>query len=258
MTLTAVLAIAYRDLMKFLRDPARIVSTIILPLLLIGALGGTFQANLGTGIGYDFLTFTFTGVLAQTLFMSATQGVVSLIEDRQNDFSQEMFVSPVSRYAIIFGKILGESLVALPQGAAIVVFGLLIGVPLSVSQVLSLVVVAVAASLFGGAFGVVVLSNLNSSSAANNVFTFIMLPQYFLAGVFNPVKVLPWYLDILSRLSPMRYAVDLTRGVFYAGQPDYSKVILDTPFLNGLVMAVMFVAFLVVGTWIFVRREQNR
>lgn len=258
MTASAILAISYRDLMKFLRDPARIVSTLILPLLMIGALGGSLQANLGSGAGYDFLTFTFTGVLAQTLFMSATQGVVSLIEDRENDFSQEMFVSPVSRYAIVFGKILGESLVALPQGAAIVAFGLLIGVPLSALQIVSLALVAVAVSLFGGAFGVLVLSNLRSQSAANNVFTFIMLPQFFLAGVFSPIQVLPWYLDILSRLSPMRYAVDLARGVYYAGQPDYSKVILGEPLVNILVMAVLFAIFLVAGTVLFVRREQNR
>lgn len=258
MTASAILAISYRDLMKFLRDPARIVSTLILPLLMIGALGGSLQANLGSGAGYDFLTFTFTGVLAQTLFMSATQGVVSLIEDRASDFSQEMFVSPVSRYAIVFGKILGESLVALLQGAAIVVFGLLIGVPLSALQIVGLALVAVAVSLFGGAFGVLVLSNLNSQSAANNVFTFIMLPQFFLAGVFSPIQVLPWYLDILSRLSPMRYAVDLARGVYYAGQPDYSKVILGEPLVNILVMAVLFAIFLVAGTVLFVRREQNR
>ena len=258
MTASAILAISYRDLMKFLRDPARIISTLILPLLMIGALGGSLQANLGSGAGYDFLTFTFSGVLAQTLFMSATQGVVSLIEDRASDFSQEMFVSPVSRYAIVFGKILGESLVALPQGAAIVAFGLLIGVPLSALQIVGLALVAVAVSLFGGAFGVLVLSNLNSQSAANNVFTFIMLPQFFLAGVFSPIQVLPWYLDILSRLSPMRYAVDLARGVYYAGQPDYSKVILGEPLVNILVMAVLFAIFLVAGTVLFVRREQNR
>ena len=65
------------------------------------------QANIGDSAGYDFLVFTFTGVFAQTLFLSATQGVISLVEDRENDFSQEIFVSPISRYSIILGKIVG-------------------------------------------------------------------------------------------------------------------------------------------------------
>jgi ABC-2 type transport system permease protein len=258
MDLSATLAIAYRDLLKFLRDPLRLVSTLIFPVIFIGILGGSFQANLGADFGYNFLVFTFTGVLAQTLFQSSAMGIVSLIEDRENDFSQEIFVSPISRYSIVFGKILGESLVALPQGLAIVIFGFIIGVPLSGFQLLSLLPVAIAASLFGGAFGVIIMANISSQRAANQIFPFIMLPQYFLAGVFSPIQILPWYLDILSRISPMRYAVDLTRGVFYAGQPDYRQVVLQEPVVNLTIMLGLFLIFMIVGTWLFVRSERNR
>ncbi len=185
-------------------------------------------------------------------------GVISLIEDRENDFSQEIFVSPISRYSIIFGKILGESLVAFPQGAAIVIFGLLIGVSISATQLLGLLVVGVAICLVGGAFGILMLSSFSSQRTANQVFPFIVFPQFFTAGVFAPVKVLPFYLEILSRISPLRYAVDLMRNAFYAGHPDYSAVILDSPALNTSVMALMFAAFLIAGTALFVRNERNR
>lgn len=258
MQVNAILALSYRDLMKFLRDSPRLVSTFITPFILIGVLGGSLQLNLGVGAGYDFLAFTFTGVLAQTLFMSAALGIISLLEDRENDFSQEIFVSPISRYSIVFGKILGESLVALAQGAGIILFGLAIGVRFSSAQLLSLLPVAVAVCLFGGAFGVIILSRLRSQQAANQVFNFVMLPQFFLAGVFSPIRTLPFWLDIVSKLSPMRYAVDLTRGVFYLDHPDYSKVVLGSPFFNLAVMAAMFAAFLVLGTLLFVRGERNR
>lgn len=85
-----------------------------------------------------------------------------------------------------------------------------------------------------------------------------MLPQFFLAGVFNPIRVLPWYLDILSRISPMRYAVDLTRGIFYAGQADYPDIVLQAPMLNLGIMIAAFLIFLVIGTYLFVRSERNR
>jgi ABC-2 type transport system permease protein len=258
MSLSAILAIAYRDLLKFLRDPVRIVSTLVFPAVFIGILGGSFQANLGEDAGYNFLIFTFTGVFAQTLFQSSAIGIISLIEDRENDFSQEVFVSPISRYAIIFGKILGESLVSIAQGVAIVALSLVMGVPMSGPQLLGLALVAITICLFGGSFGVLVLANLSNQRAANQVFPFIMLPQFFLAGVFTPIQVLPWYLDILSKISPMRYAVDLARGVFYAGQPDYNKVVLQGMPFNMLVIAVLFAVFLIVGTWLFVRGERNR
>ena len=42
---SAVLAIAYRDLVKLLRDPARVVSDFAFPLILIGVLGTSLQAG---------------------------------------------------------------------------------------------------------------------------------------------------------------------------------------------------------------------
>ncbi|MDX1520581.1 MAG: ABC transporter permease [Anaerolineae bacterium] len=256
--INAISAIAYRDLIKFLRDPLRIVSTLIFPIVFIGVLGGSFQASWGDSFGYDFLTFTFTGVFAQTLFQSSALGLVSLIEDRENDFSQEMFVSPISRYAIIFGKILGETLVALAQGIAVIVFGLLVGISMTWSQLLGLLPVAFVACLFGGAFGVIIMANISSQRAANQIFPFVILPQFFLAGVFNSIKELPVYLDVLSLISPMRYPVDLTRGVFYLGLPEYEAVVVASPVVNLLIMGVFFMIFLMIGTLIFVRNERNR
>lgn len=254
----AITAIAYRDLLKLVRDPMRIVTTFIFPFLFIAILGGSMQAALGGVVGFNLLTATFTGVLAQTLFQSTALGVVSLIEDRENDFSQEIFVSPISRYSIIFGKILGETLVALPQGLAILLFGLVVGVPLTVENVLGMLVVAIIICLFGGAFGVILLANLRSQRAANQLFPFVMLPQLFIAGVFAPSVNLPPYLDVLSHVAPLRYAVDLMRGVFYAGTPEYSRVVLDPPLFNLAVMAALFLIFMALGTWLFVRGERNR
>ncbi len=254
----AIIAIAYRDLLKLLRDPARMISTFIFPLVFIGILGNSMQANLGDVTGYNILVFTFTGVLAQTVNQSTTMGIISLMDDRENDFSQEIFVSPISRYSIIFGKILGETWVALPQGAAILVFALIIGVPLSWGQVAGLALVGFVSALYGGAFGVMLLSLVTSRRAAEQIFPFLMLPQFFTAGIFAPIKVLPPYLEILSLLSPLRYVVDLTRAVFYLGQSEYDRIVLMSPLVNLGVIAVTFAVFLMIGTFLFVRSERNR
>ncbi len=254
----AILTIAYRDMLKFLRDPVRIVASFAFPVVFVAVLGGSLQGNLGEAAGYDFLVFTFTGVLAQTVFQSAALGLVSMIEDRENDFSQEVFVAPISRYAIVFGKIAGESLVALAQGLGLIVLAQLLRVPMSPAQLLGLLPTCVAAALLGGAFGVVVLSRISSQRAAQQLFPFVFLPQFFLAGVFSPVKVLPWYLDVLSRLAPLRYAVDLVRGVYYAGTAEARLVVLAPVVVNLLVVGGMFAAFLGIGTALFVRGERNR
>jgi len=254
----AVLTLAYRDLMKLLRDPARLISTLMFPLLFIIILGGSLQGSFGAGTKFDYLAYVFTGVFAQTLFQSSAMGVISLIDDRENDFSQEVFVSPISRYSIILGKIFGETLVAMTQAFGVLAFGLVAGVSFSPAQLFGLAWAGVLTCLFGAAFGVIVLSNLNNRRTADQVFPYIMLPQFFLAGVFNPLQGLPWYLNVLSRISPMRYAVDLTRGIFYSGRADYARAILQGPADNLTLMAAGFLVFLVIGTFLFVRKEQNR
>ena len=254
----AVLAIAYRDFVKFARDRSRLFATFVLPLTMIGALGGSLQISFGQATSFNLLVFTFTGVYAMTMWQTTASGIISLIQDRETDLTQEIFVSPISRYSIVFGKILGETLVAFPQAIGVVLFGLVIGIGPSPEQLLLLVPTGILAALSGGAFGLLVLSNLSSHRAANQIFPFIFLPQYFLAGVFNPIESLPPVLDVVSHLSPLRYAVDLVRGVFYSGSPAYEHVVLAPPLVNLAVLGVMFGVFLSLGTVLFVNRERNR
>lgn len=254
----AVLTLAYRDVLKLVRDPTRLIASVVFPVIFVGVLGGALQSNLGAGAGFSLLTFVFTGIFVQTMFQSTAQGIISLVEDRQADFSQEIFISPISRYSIIFGKIVGETMVSVPQGVAVLIFGLVIGVRYSLEQALALVPVALLAALLGGAFGVLVMSRLSSQRSANQVFPFLLLPQFFLGGAFTPIRHLPFYLDLLSRITPMRYAIDFGRGIYYAGTPDYNKVVLSSPAFNLVVMGAMFLVFMAVGTFLFVRGEQNR
>jgi ABC-2 type transport system permease protein len=100
-----------------------------------------------------------------------------------------------------------------------------------------------------------VLSRLENQRQANQIFPFVMLPQFFLAGIFNPIQDLPPFLDILTKIAPMRYAVDLLRDVYYgsgSGVP-----LLDLP-TNLAIIGAQFVVFMVIGTAGFVRAERNR
>src|SRR5512141_1671276 len=255
--LSAVAAIAHRDFVKLLRDRLRLFSELSFPLILVVLLGPSLQAGFGSPGGLDLTTFVFSGVLAQTVWQSAALGLISLIADREEDFSQEIFVSPVSRYSIVAGKIIGESLVALPTGLGIVIVGLLIGVPLSPVVLVALIPVSLGIAVYGGAFGLLVLANISSQRTATQIFPFVLLPQFFLAGVFNPIHNLPLPLAVLSALSPLRYAVELTRNVMYGLQPGVPAPDVTPAPVNAAVMAVGFLVFLAAGTVLFVRAERN-
>lgn len=260
--LNAILTIALRDFTKLLRDKFRLAISFIFPIIFIGALGTSLQSNIGQFIAFNYLTFTFTGVFAQTLFQSTASGIISLIQDRENDFSQEMFVSPISRYSIIIGKIIGETAVSLVQAFGVILFGLFMSIffeiDITLSQLLISLPAVFAACLLGGAFGVFVMAAMGSQRSANQLFPFVIFPQFFLAGVFNPIKDLPLPLFIASRIAPMTYAVDFFRGLYYWGHPDYNEVVLHNPLINLAIMTVMFLVMITVGTYMFVRNERNR
>lgn len=256
--INAIFTIAFRDVTKLFRDKTRILASLIFPIIFIGILGTSLEANIGKALGYNFLTFVFIGVLAQTLFQSTAAGIISLVEDRQNDFAQEMFIAPISRYTILIGKIVGETLVSLIQVIGVLVFAFIIKIPLDVGSLVRLLPIVLLVSMFGGAFGVFVMSFMGDQRTANQIFPFVIFPQFFLAGVFNPIKSLPLPILIASRISPMTYAVDLLRSIYYFGTPEYKLTVLFNPAIDIGVTVVVGSIFLVVGTYIFVKNERDK
>ena len=256
--LWALLAIAQRDVIKLLRDHTRLAVNLAFPIMLIAGLGSVLQPTVGRITGLDAVTLAFTGVLPATLFQSAAAGMVSIVEDRENDFSREMFVTPVSRLTLVSGKITGESLVALCQGACVVVFALLFGLRIGGAQLAGMLAPSLACCLLGGAFGLATVAAVPNQRAAMQVFQFLIIPQYVLGGVLVPVHGLPLYLDVLAWAMPMRYGVELTRAAFYAGSPAYHQVVTGSVAVDVIVMVALFAVLIAAGTWVFDRRERTR
>jgi ABC-2 type transport system permease protein len=256
--LWALLAIAQRDVIKLLRDRIRLAVNLAFPVLLIGGLGGVLQPVVGRVTGLSAIPLAFTGVLAATLFQSAAAGMISIVEDRENDFSRELFVTPVSRLTLVTGKVTGETLVSGVQGACIVVFALAFGVRMTAAQLGALIAPGVACCLLGGAFGLATLAMLPNQRTAMQTFQFLIIPQYVLGGVLIPVRGLPPFLAALSRIMPLRYAVSLMRAAFYAGTPGYRRAVTESPAVDAAVVAVLFIVLMAAGAIVFDYRERSR
>ena len=141
------------------------------------------------------------------------------------------------------------------QAFTVMLFGIVLGIPLPLAQVLAIIPALILVALFGASFGALIVSLLPNQRSANLLFPFVFLPQFFLAGAFNPIRNLPWYLDIVSHIAPLRYAVDLIRGAYY-GYPN-PAVLADPLWTTGLI-SILTVVMLSVGTLLFVRSERNR
>jgi ABC-2 type transport system permease protein len=256
--LWSILAIAQRDVIKLVRDYPRLAVNLAFPILLIAGLGNVLQSTVGQVTGLNAVELAFSGVLAATLFQSAAAGMISIVEDRENDFSQALFVTPVSRLTLVTGKIAGESLVALFHGFCVVVFAVIFGVRFSPEQLGRMLLPCLACCLLGGAFGLATIAVLPNQRSAMQIFQFLIIPQYVLGGVLVPLRGLPPLLNGIAHAMPLRYAVELNRAAFYAGTPGYGQVVSTGPLLDILVIGVLFVVLLIVGAVVFDYRERAR
>ena len=256
--LSGLAAVAQRDVLKLLRDRPRLAVNLVFPVLLVAGLGSVLQPTVGAQTRLNAVAVAFTGVLAATLFQSAAAGMISIVEDRETDFARVLFVTPVARSTLIGGKICGECLVALVQGCCVVGFAAAIGVPEPAGKLLLLVPAGLGSCLAGAAFGLVTIAVLPTQRSAMQVFQFLIIPQYVLAGVLVPLRgAAPW-LTAISLVMPLRYAVDLTRAAYYTGTSGYQEAVAGSPWLDAAVTAGLLAVFLTGGGLLFSYRERTR
>lgn len=256
--LNAVVAVAARDITITLKSPATLVMSLVMPLLMMGMIGGNLMQNMAGGLDFNFGTFMLVGMLINMLFMMTTMGMVTLVDDSDDNYSAELLVSPVSRYSIVIGKILGSSFMAIVSCLGVLVVGLVMGITLAPWQLLGLLALAPLMCLSGGAVAMIVMGVIKSNKLANMAVMMITMPQMFLSGVIIPIGNSSGVLMVLSRILPMTYCVDLGRAVVYAGSPDFDSVVLFNPMVSLVAIITLTVLCLIVGTYLYARSEKNR
>ena len=258
--LNAVVVIAGREVLWFFKDwKTSLAFSLLFPVLFLGILGGVISQNLVGGLGYNYLQFALLGMIAATISMNTMMSVTSLVEDRENDFTQEIFVAPISRYSIILGKIIGGSVTSILQLFAFVIIAPIMGISIGLSAIGWILVTAPLICISGGTLGVLVASIFSSSpKTADRGIILFAFAQMFLSGAFIPINNSSGVLSALSHAMPMTYIVDLLRGLVYQGTPVYSQIALYNPLLDLAIVTAISIASFVIGTYLFVRSEKNR
>jgi len=222
--LVGVYTIWLRDLIRFWRDKSRIIGSIAQPTLFLFVLGTGLSsgfskafggARQGASIlgGKDYITFMYPGIIGMTILFTSIFSAVSIIWDREFGFLKEVLVAPISRWSVAIGKALGGSTIAMIQGSIMLVFAPFVGVKLT-----PLIIVELFPLMFLIAFamtstGIVVAARMKSMEGFQVIMNFILMPMFFLSGAMFPLRGLPEWLDLLVKINPLSYGVDIMRYV---------------------------------------------
>jgi ABC-2 type transport system permease protein len=256
--INATFAIAWREVLRAIKSPASIAFTIIFPVLFIGVLGGSISQNLGNGLPFSYLPFMLIGMIANSLYQGTIAGVTNLVEERENDFTAELFVAPISRYAVLLGKMLGSGVASLASLVGIFAMVVVMQIPLNFGDLLRVLALAPVLALAGGSLGIFFIGFVHDPKVAAVGVPLLIFPQMFLSGALIPVSASTGLLGFLAKVIPMTYSIDLARNIFYWGKPEYSAAVLNSPALDLAVTVGLCLVFTIVGTFFFVRSDRNR
>ncbi len=258
-----VYIIWYRDVLRYWRDRTRLVSSLGQPLLFLVVFGSGLTASLGAGLTKElgdvsYVRFLFPGIVAMAVLFTAVFSAISIVWDREFGFLREVLVAPISRAAVVVGKALGGSTVAMFQGAILLILAPILGVSLNPLLVLQLLGLMFLTALALTSMGILIAARLQSMEAFQMIMNFLIMPMFFLSGAFFPLKGLPAWMSVVTRLDPVAYGVDpmrrlllgadLAPGIRIAGH--HLNTVED-----GLILAAFAVVMMIVAARVFETQE---
>jgi ABC-2 type transport system permease protein len=209
-----------RDVVRFFRQPSRIIGALAQPILFWFVIGAGFSGSFRVegAQGLDYQRFSYPGVVTMVVLFSAIFATISVIEDRREGFLQSVLAGPGSRLAVVLGKALGSSTIALLQASLFLLFAPLAGVKAATVDVPLLLTVMVLSALGLTAMGIALAWWVRSTSGYHAVMSIVLLPMWVLSGAMFPLKgagpVLAW----VMRLNPMRFSVEGVRRALYGAE----------------------------------------
>jgi ABC-2 type transport system permease protein len=255
---SATFAIAWREVLRAVKSPLSLAFTVIFPVLFIGILGGSISQNMGSALSFAYLPYMLIGMIANTMYQGTITGVTNLVEERENDFTAELFVAPISRYAVLLGKLIGSGIAAMFSLVGIIAMIFVMQIPMDAGDLLRVIALTPVLALAGGALGIFFIGLTQDPKTVAIGVPLLIFPQLFLSGALIPVANSTGLLGLLAKIIPMTYSIDLARNIFYWGKPEYAVAVLHGPWLDLAVTVGFFLVFTIVGTILFVRADRNR
>lgn len=211
-----------REIKRYLREPARIFTSLVMPALYLYVLGkglGSSMAMRGTPPGFDFRQFIFPGVLGMTVLMTSIFAAISIVWDREFGFLKEVMVAPVPRWTIVLGKGFGGSSVAMFQGTIMLLLAPTIGIKLTPQIVAEVVPLLFLVAFSITSIGIVVAARMKTMESFQVIMNLFLMPMLFLSGALFSLKNAPGWMSFLSKFDLLTYGVDALRGIMLPELP---------------------------------------
>ncbi|MFH8805961.1 ABC transporter permease [Streptomyces hygroscopicus] len=205
-----------------LRSTPALVFGMVQPLLFLVFFGPLLTDVPLGGQGSSWQTIV-PGILVQLGLFSASFAGIGLILERRTGVIERMRVTPVSRLALLMGRVLKDVVQLLTQSVVLVCVAVALGLRAPVLGVaigfLFVGVLTVSLASLSYALAMRVATPQGFAPVINS----LTMPAMLLSGILLPMSLGPRWLDITSHFVPFRYLVDGVRAAF-AGEYGGGKI----------------------------------
>lgn len=256
-----IAVLARRDLALFFSQRSRVLGAIAQTALFWIAIGAgiapAFRIRGNDDLG--FLSYFFPGVLVMLLLQNGISATMSVIEDRHAGFLQGILVGPGSRAAVVFGKCLGSTLVAVAHAALFVALAPLAGFSYSGIRWGALALAVVLTALAFNALGFALAWWIDSTTGYHVAMSLVLFPMWMLSGAMFPPEGLHPVLAWVLRVNPVTYAVSAVRRALHGGTlPAGTGVPESSAVLELAVLAIAAVVLTAIAVQVCTRRPAAR
>ncbi len=247
--LLAMRAVVGRETRNFVRQPGRLFSALVRPLLWLLVFAAGFQNVFGVAIAppYDtyiqYKEYITPGLLGMIALFNGMQSSLAMVYDREMGVMRLLLTAPLPRAWILFCKMAAGGLLSFLQMLVFIAVAYWFGIDLNLWHVALALPVFLVAALMLSALGLVLSVYIKQLENFAGTMNFVIFPMFFISTALYPL----WKLEesgaqivhTLARYNPFTHAVEAIRFALY-GQVNISSL---------LVTVICMFLFFAVALW---------
>jgi len=207
----AIVAILKRNLTNFIRDKMRLIFSIFMSVFLLFVFSFVMKGA-SAGIANP-MNYLISGIIIMSVFQTALSNSANILEDISMGVMKEILVSPISRWQISIGQILSSTIIAVAQSLIMIVVGIFMGLNINILQFLEMLVVMIAVGATFSSIGLYLATLAKSSTTFQIMITFAVMPFTFLSGAYIPTTTMPKILLPFVYINPLTYTTAIFRYI---------------------------------------------
>lgn len=223
--LRALLAIVYREMVKFWHQRGRLLSALVRPALWLIVFAAGFQNVFGVSIippyetYIEYQEYVVPGLLGMVLLFNGMQSSLSLVYDREMGLMRLLLTAPQPRWFLLFSKLIAGTVLSVLQAYAFLILCAVFDVGIPWDGWFYALPAMILGGMMLGSLGLLLSVYVKQLENFAGTMNFVIFPMFFISTALYPL----WKLKesgaeviyYLANVNPFAHVVELIRFALY-------------------------------------------